>query len=268
MSSFVPDARASPRQRRRHRLHGSEGPQGPWVLGIESGGEHLGVALWRLPETPGSAPQQWRLVDEVLSHRGHRHADSVLALIDAVLHRHGVAADALGLIAAGRGPGGFTGVRVGLASAVGLSIGTGVAVWPVDSLAALAQHAAGLNPGGLVIPMFDAKRGEIYGAAYEVDAYGEAKTVLAPQVASCERFLSAVDETAGTEQARLIFGSGALTYEVASAVPPSWHVAAPRHSAALAARAWDAASRDPSLAPPVDPSYVRKSDAELQTPKV
>lgn len=248
---------------RGRRLGGARGPLGPWVLGLETGGDELGVALWRLPEAPGTPPTDWRLVDETTAHRGHRHADSVLLMVDQMLWRHGLTPRDLALVATGRGPGGFTGVRVGLATAVGLGLGLGVPVWPVPSLEALAQHGAGRD--ALIVPLFDARRGEVYGAAYRVGTYGETDTVLAPRVVTCDSLMSAVREAADEASApALVFGSGALTYNVASSVPPDWHRAAARHVAALAALAWDRAGRDAAAAPAVDPIYLRKSDAEIE----
>lgn len=232
------------------------------MLGLETGGDELSVALWRLPAEVGAAQSGWRLVDEVTCHRGQRHADAVLGLVDEALARHALTAGDLGLIAAGRGPGGFTGVRVGLATAVGLGFGAGVPIWPASSLAALAQHAAGRD--AVIVPLIDARRGEVYGAAYRVDGYGAYTTVLAPRVATCEAVMSAVAAAVGDASApRLVFGSGALTYGVASEVPPGWHRGVARHVAAVAAAAWDAAGRDAAGAPAVDPTYIRKSDAEI-----
>ncbi len=248
--------------RARRRLAGPRGPQGPWVLGVETGGDTLSAALWRLPEAPGAPPSRWRLVEETVSYRGHRHADSVLAIVDQLLARQELSPADLSLLAAGRGPGGFTGVRVGLATAVGLSLGLGVPVWPAPSLAALAQHAAGRC--GLVVPLIDARRAEVYGAAFRVARYGAFETVLAPRVATCEAVVAAAQRVAAREDEPVtILGSGARAYEVASEVPAGWHRGAARHIAVLAAVAWDRAGRDAAAAPPVDPTYIRKSDAEI-----
>jgi len=252
----------APPRRRGRRPSGPQGPDGPWVLGLETGGDELGVALWRLPAAPGEPIAHWRLVDETTSHRGHQHADAILLMVDQMLWRHGIGPQDLALVAAGLGPGGFTGVRVGLATALGLAYGVGAPVWPVPSLEALAQHAAGRPE--LIVPLFDARRGEVYAAAYRVDAYGACETILAPRVATCDSSLSAVRKAADAMGAPpLFFGSGALTYGVASSVPPDWHRGAARHVAALGALAWDAAGRDAEAAPAVDPTYLRKSDAEI-----
>jgi len=71
----------------------------------------------------------------------------------------------LDAIAVGVGPGMFTGLRIGIATARGLARGSGLPLRPVSSLAALA---AGIE-APLRLPLIDARRGEVFGALYEVD---------------------------------------------------------------------------------------------------
>src|SRR5690606_33068886 len=74
----------------------------------------------------------------------------------------------LDLLAVGLGPGGFTSVRVGLATAKGLSLARDLPVVGISSLLALAR---GLSPsGGLSAAFVDAGRGEVYAAFYDLDA--------------------------------------------------------------------------------------------------
>jgi len=226
------------------------------ALGLASGGDHLSAALVRLPEEIGAPPHRWRLLGQLTLHRGHRHADAVLGVVDQLLSAHGLAPADLALVAAERGPGGFTGVRVGLATALGLGLGTGAAVWPVSSLRALAFHARG--SAGLALPLIDARKGEVYGAVYEADTGRELwPPEVAPHTALLERAA-----TLARGGALHVFGSGALAYACQTDVPPSWHVLPGWSVATLGARAWDQAGRPPQ-GPPIDPAYVRPSDAEL-----
>lgn len=73
-------------------------------------------------------------------------------------------------IAFGRGPGAFTGVRLGVALAQGLSLGTGVALLPVSDLAALAWNAVRHHGWTRVLAILDARQGEVYWGAYAWNA--------------------------------------------------------------------------------------------------
>jgi tRNA threonylcarbamoyl adenosine modification protein YeaZ len=79
---------------------------------------------------------------------GHRHGEELLARIDALLARTAIARSALGGVAVGIGPGAFTGLRVGIATAKGLAAGLGVPIAGVGSgvVLAAAAVAAGAVP--------------------------------------------------------------------------------------------------------------------------
>lgn len=83
----------------------------------------------------------------------------VLARLDAVVKRAGGRPDALEAVAAARGPGSFTGLRVGLSLAVGLAYARHIALHLVDSLPILARRATG-DPA--TVALRDAGRGEVY----------------------------------------------------------------------------------------------------------
>jgi len=120
------------------------------------------------------------------------HARELLGMLDAVLAESGLARDRITLLAYGRGPGAFTGVRISVGVAQGLAWGLGVPVVGVSTLAAVAQgairrHAAqagaatgpqtppahgatnGLH-GARVLAALDARMGEVYWGAYALDA--------------------------------------------------------------------------------------------------
>lgn len=244
------------------RLRGSQGPTGPVVVGIETGGDHLGLALWRLPEAVGTSTAKWRLIEERTSHRGHRHATMLLGWLDELLESHELEREAIELIVCGRGPGGFTGIRVGMSTALGLSLGLGRPLWPVHSLSALALKAP--PEASVVVPMIDAKRGEVYGAAFQIADGGAPRVVLEPVVAEATVILEAAHTLVGPDTSLLVYGSGALAQGCASTVPRSWHVPSAADVALLGAMEWEEAGRDGAAAPAPDPAYVRASDAEIE----
>jgi tRNA threonylcarbamoyladenosine biosynthesis protein TsaB len=93
----------------------------------------------------------------------------ILALIDALLAEAGIRLADLDALVFGRGPGSFTGLRVAAAVVQGLSLGSGVPIVPVSSLAALAQR--GLGPANSV------GAASLAGGAGHVGAAGEASAV-------------------------------------------------------------------------------------------
>jgi tRNA threonylcarbamoyladenosine biosynthesis protein TsaB len=100
-----------------------------------------------------------------------RHSSHVLSLCAAALGAVGLAPAGLAGIACGGGPGSFTGLRVGLAAAKGLALPTGVPLFVVSSLEALAVDILA-GPGGssaTAVPCLDAGKGEVYAAAYLAD---------------------------------------------------------------------------------------------------
>ncbi len=98
--------------------------------------------------------------------RAAARSDDLISLIDRVLAEAGAALGDLAGVAAG--PGSFTGLRIGMATAKGLCFAAGLPLWSVSSLAALALDAAAVEPldGALVVPAIDARRGEICAGFY------------------------------------------------------------------------------------------------------
>ena len=172
---------------------------------------------------------------EVLGERTSR-AVTVLEDIDALLRQAGAHTRELGGIAVGIGPGSFTGVRIGLATARGLALALGVPVAGVSTLDALAAGAPG------AVPVVDARRGEVFVLQDEPRVLAPAELRPAPR--------------------SLHVGNGAVRYrsllEAAGAeIPPDQderHVPRARFHAQLA--------RDFGPAESVEPMYLRVPDAD------
>ncbi|MDH3198010.1 MAG: tRNA (adenosine(37)-N6)-threonylcarbamoyltransferase complex dimerization subunit type 1 TsaB [Candidatus Krumholzibacteria bacterium] len=135
------------------------------------------------------------------------HLVELARSVDSLLRDAGLGARDVERVAIVRGPGSFTGLRVGLAWAKGLCAGSGASLVTMGSLELIARAHAG---AGVVCAMIDARREEIYGALFEVAASGGddgPATIVEPCARAPESFLRALPRAP-----RLAAGTGALRY--------------------------------------------------------
>jgi tRNA threonylcarbamoyladenosine biosynthesis protein TsaB len=130
------------------------------VLGFDTATQSTAVGL-RLAD---GTMRQTRDDPGPREHPGH--ATRLLAMAAELLDEAEIDWSALQRIAVGVGPGRFTGLRVGIATARGLAQSLGVELVGVSSLRALAQAACDGHGDGQVLAMIDARRGEVFAAAY------------------------------------------------------------------------------------------------------
>ena len=182
------------------------------------------------------------------------HASELMPAIAEVMERAEVAWSQLTAIAVGVGPGAFTGLRIGIATARGLATASGIPLRRVSSLAALA---AGIE-APLKLPLIDARRGELFAALHR----GEDE-LWEPFAASPEALIARARE-AGVSP--LAAGDGSIRFrgmleEAGIPVAPqdsAAHVVRALHVCRLAAGARDEAPEA------VLPDYLREPDAKPQ----
>ncbi len=115
------------------------------------------------------------------------HAQRILPLVQSLLDEAGLSLGELDALTFGRGPGSFTGVRIGIGVAQGLAFGAELPLLPVSNLAALAQGMHRICGADRVMTAIDARMSEIYWGRYELDAQGlmrslEEELVVPPQL--------------------------------------------------------------------------------------
>lgn len=184
-----------------------------------------------------------------------RHSTALLAEVERAVTATG-GWGAVDAIAVGLGPGSFTGVRIGLATARGLAASTGLPATGVCTLDAIGRALAETTDnGGLAV--LDARRGEVFAALYGAGGDRLWEPLVADSAGLLERL-------SGLSEAPLAVGSGALRFrhELASQgvdIPDDAdpvHRVAARHICALAIAT---ANRDGGQ---LEPIYLRPPDAQ------
>jgi tRNA threonylcarbamoyladenosine biosynthesis protein TsaB len=132
------------------------------------------------------------------------HTQRILPLVKDVLTEGGVVLSELDALAFGRGPGSFTGVRIGIGIAQGLALGAELPMIGVSTLATMAEGAWRKSGATRVLAAIDARMGEVYWAEYQRDADGvwhgeETEAVLKPDAVTARlNALSGEWATVGT----------------------------------------------------------------------
>ena len=234
------------------------------VLAVDTSTDMLACAVARIAAQADGAHG----VDVLASgdHLCRRHANEQLVntALDC-LSQAGLAMGDVDAVLVGRGPGSFTGVRIGIATAKGLACGLGSALFGASTLDAVAWGAWAAGERGLLAVVDDAMRGEVYPGVYLLDDAGAHRTFDAERVVAAD---DAVEELASRADAAelSLTGDGLKKYRdrfeaagLARVLDESlWHP-----TAQGLARAWAASpvrgSGDPALVLPI---YTRLSDAE------
>lgn len=134
-----------------------------------------------------------------------QHAERLMPAIDRLLSDSGVSLGEVDLLAVAAGPGSFTGLRVGLAAVQGLAAATGKRAVGVSTLQALAL--AGSHFKGTVVPLLDARRGQVYAAAFRPGPVP--RTLLEDRAVGLPELLSEIARLPGPY---LFVGEGAFVY--------------------------------------------------------
>lgn len=194
--------------------------------------------------------------------RGMRHGERLVPFVQLALAEAGVSLGELGLVAVDVGPGLYTGLRVGVATANTLAQAAGLGVVGVSSLETLAAGAVGFP--GLVVPVVDARRNEVFVAGYRWSD-GRLREVTPARLVRPEVL---ADELAGSAREPVVLvGDGAVRYRSCFEVRTAAHVwPSPLARPDPGLLGWLALERVRSEGAPaarsqVQPVYLRDPDA-------
>ena len=146
------------------------------ILAIDTATEACSVALWN----DGTVNAHFELCPR-------EHTQRILPMVQDILTTSGTSLTDINALAYGRGPGSFTGVRIGIGIAQGLALGAELPMIGVSTLMTMAQGAWRKNGATRVLSAIDARMGEVYWAEYQRDENGiwhgeETEAVLKPEI--------------------------------------------------------------------------------------
>jgi tRNA threonylcarbamoyladenosine biosynthesis protein TsaB len=232
------------------------------VLGFDTSTPATAVAV-RLGD---GATTQARDDPPAGAHPGH--ATRLLDMAHELLATAGIAWSEVDRIAVGLGPGTFTGLRVGVATARGLAQSLDVQLVGVSSLQALAAAALSAD-APRVLAVIDARRGEAFAAAYQLGARGLPHELAPARALPPQKLASVIAEAqeapAAEQQRWLAVGDGAVRFrsELQDADIATAPEASPLHlvsAASICELGVSAAAMSPDR---IVPDYRRRPDAEL-----
>jgi tRNA threonylcarbamoyladenosine biosynthesis protein TsaB len=201
------------------------------------------------------------LCAEITMRKGQTHSKHLMTAIDSTLEMANFSVNELDGFAVTIGPGSFTGLRIGISTIKGMALAVGKPVVGISTLETLAWQCA--DHAHLISPLLDARKSEVYAAAYR---YKENRLIMQTTacVAKPEEFVRKIKESC------IFVGSGARLYrrEIESLLGDSAHfVPQGQNTIRASSVAFLSQNRfrdnDIDRIADLTPYYIRKSDAEL-----
>ena len=138
-----------------------------YILNIETATKNCSVALAKDGKT---------ILCKEIAEEGYSHAERLHVFIEEIISEAGIQLKDLLAIAVSQGPGSYTGLRIGVSAAKGLCYALDIPLIAVDTLQALASKVNAVD--GLIVPMIDARRMEVYSAVFSA-SFEKKREVLA-----------------------------------------------------------------------------------------
>lgn len=162
-----------------------------------------------------------RIVAERISEEPRVHASMTAPFVKELLDSEGIRVSDCSAVAVSKGPGSYTGLRVGVSTAKGLCFGAGIPLISVGTLATLVHQAidSGALPEGCrrIVPMVDARRMEVYTAVFDTE--GNQLTETVAQIVDGGTFKDILEEGPvlfigdGALKCKEVIGSGSAFFE-------------------------------------------------------
>jgi tRNA threonylcarbamoyladenosine biosynthesis protein TsaB len=224
------------------------------TLAIECATETVGLALLEEEE----------ILAEFYLGPGRHHAEILLPALEQLLSLSGIPVEKIDLLACTTGPGSFTGVRMGVSTVKGLALALGKPIVGVSTLETLAMNA--LPAPGLLCPLLDARRDQVYAGLYRMGPDGFPEAVEAERLTDIVQLLLELPAD-GVD----FVGDGAVRYRdrILESMPgrcvPSGSGLHRLHASAVGAIGIHQYSRGKGEDPlTFSPKYLRLSEAEAR----
>ena len=221
------------------------------ILAIESSAKAASAALC----------EDGKLICQYWQGSGLTHSKTLLAMTESLLKNLDLTMDDIDEVAVAKGPGSFTGIRIGAAAAKGLAWGADKKVVGVSTLEAMAYHLAD-HDDCIICPVMDARRSQVYNAKFFPKG-GELERLCPDRAISLEQLIS---EAKFDEKPYFLVGDGAeMCYNIMKEqgadvrLAPDFIRLQSAWGVAMAARHCEAVSPDDLV-----PNYLRLSQAERE----
>ncbi|SFE90470.1 tRNA (adenosine(37)-N6)-threonylcarbamoyltransferase complex dimerization subunit type 1 TsaB [Alteribacillus iranensis] len=152
------------------------------ILAIDTSTHVMGVAL----------AEDNKLLGEYVTNFKKNHSLRLMPAIHELLKELDIKPQDLDAIAVAKGPGSYTGVRIGVTTAKSMAWALNIPVYGVSSLKVLARN--GTYFSGVICPFIDARRGQVYTGLYKMGAEHQIKTIISDHIVAMEDWLHYIKE--------------------------------------------------------------------------
>jgi tRNA threonylcarbamoyladenosine biosynthesis protein TsaB len=224
------------------------------TLAIECATDTVGLALLKGEQ----------ILADIYLGPGRHHAEVLLPALEKLLFLTGTTLEQINLLVCTTGPGSFTGVRIGVSTVKGLALATGKPIVGVSTLEALAMNA--FPSSGLISPLLDARRDQVYAGLYRLGPDGFPEIVMPDRLTDIAHWMRDLP----TDEVDFV-GDGALRYRnlILESRPGQWDLTGigrhRLHASAIALigiHRYSQGRFDDPLT--FSPRYLRLSEAEVR----